>query len=693
LIVESGLGVIAACYAAGALASPLLARRSARLALAVSHLAALAGAVAGIAVSLGLLLDRPGQPLVRQLPALFPFARLSLSVDGLSAYFLLVISVVSAAAAVYGPAYLHAHAPDAGRARSAAQGFALNVFLGCMAFVCCAGDALTFLFCWEGMTLASYALVVSADRDGKHAQAGLLYMVMAHGGTALLLVAFLALAERGGAFEFAALRTAAAGLDPTTRTVLFFLSLCGFAAKAGVVPLHVWLPRAHPAAPSHVSALMSGVMLKVAIYGMLRFSFDLLAPAADPLPFSWGWTVLLAGTTSAVLGVLYALQQHDLKRLLAFHSVENIGIILIGVGVAMIFWRHEGSGALAVIALSAALLHTVNHAAFKGLLFLGAGSVLCRTHTGNMEELGGLARRMPWTAGLFLLGAAAISALPPLNGFVSEWLTFQALLGGASRLHDPSGLMVVISAAMLALTGGLAAACFVKAFGVTFLGRPRTQHAVDATESRWPMIAGMAWLGALCVALGVAPGYALRLLDRPTAEVLRGVGATAVLTAQGPLVLSTAGASAGAAGTAISPTLVAALLVAFAAIAWVVRSGLRQDAFRVAPTWTCGMSPTARFEYTATAFAKPLRLVFEALYRPRRAVTRETAGTPYIPQRIHYAGDIVDLAETHVYQRIEREVSTLANTLRARSSGSIYGYIGFVLGALLVALLLSGLAR
>jgi hydrogenase-4 component B len=693
LSIDVGLGAIAACYAAGALACLLLAGRSVRLALATAHMAALAGAVAGIAVSLSLLLDSPGQPFVRPLPVLFPFARLSLSVDGLSAFFLLVISIVSAAAAVYGPAYLRAHSPEAGPARGAAQGFALNAFLGCMVFVCCAGDALTFLFCWEGMTLASYALVVSSDRDGKHAQAGLLYMVMAHGGTALLLVTFLTLTERGGAFDFAALRMAASGLDPTVRTALFFLSLGGFAAKAGVVPLHVWLPRAHPAAPSHVSALMSGVMLKVAIYGMIRVSFDLLSPATGPLPFVWGWTVLLAGTTSAVLGVLYALQQHDLKRLLAFHSVENVGIILIGVGVAMISWRQPGSGALAVIALSAALLHTANHAAFKGLLFLGAGSVLCRTHTGNMEELGGLARRMPWTAGLFLLGAAAISALPPLNGFVSEWLTFQALLGAASRLHGPSGLIIVISAATLALTGGLAAACFVKAFGVTFLGRPRTQHAVDATESPWPMIAGMASLGVLCVALGVAPGYALRLLERPTAEVLRGVGATAVLTAQGPLVLSTAGASASATGTAISTTLVSVLLVAFTAICWVVRSGLPQDAFRVAPTWTCGMSPTARFEYTATAFAKPLRLVFEALYRPRRVVTRETAGTPYILRRIHYAGDIVDLAETHVYHRIAREVSTLAHTLRARSSGSIYGYIGFVLAALLVALLLSGLGR
>ena len=686
--------MIAACYGAGALSSLLLARWSGRLALVVAHLAALAGAVAGVGLSLRVLLGEPGRTLIQPLPVVFPFARLSLSVDGLSAYFLLVISLVAVAAAIYGPAYLHAHSPDAGSPRQAVQGFALNVFLGSMAFLCCAGDALTFLFCWEGMTLASYVLVVSDDRDGENARAGLLYMVMAHGGTALLLVAFLALTERSGAFDFAALRAAARDLDPATRTTLFFLALGGFAVKAGVVPLHVWLPRAHPAAPSHVSALMSGVMLKVAIYGILRFAFDLLAPVAGPLPSSWGWTVLVVGTTSAVLGVLYALQQHDLKRLLAFHSVENIGIILIGVGLAMILWRQEGAGgALATVALTAALLHTINHAAFKGLLFLGAGSVLCRTHVRNMEELGGLARRMPWTAGLFLLGAVAISALPPLNGFVSEWLTFQALLGGAGRFRGPAGLVVVFSAAMLALTGGLAAACFVKAFGVTFLGRPRTSHAEHATEAPASMIVGMLWLGALCVALGVAPGYAVRLLDAPTAELLHGPGASAVLTARGPLVLSTTLTPSGTNGTAISMTMVAALLIALAAVAWVLRRGLQHAPRRLAPTWTCGMTPTARFDYTATAFAKPLRLVFAALYHPRRAVTRETAGTPYVVRRIHYAGEIVDLAETHVYHRVAREISALAQALRARSTGRIYGYIGFVLAALFVALLLSGLGR
>jgi hydrogenase-4 component B len=643
-------------------------------------------------VSLGVLLGDPGRTIVQGLPVLFPFARLSLSIDGLSAYFLLVISLVAVAAAMYGPTYLRLHSTGAGPAAQGAQTFALNVFLASMSFLCCAGDALTFLFCWEGMTLASYILVVSNYRNAENERAGLLYLVMAHGGTALLIAAFLALTERAGAFDFASLRAAASSLDSATRTTLFFLALGGFAAKAGVVPLHVWLPRAHPAAPSHVSALMSGVMLKVAIYGILRFAFDLLAPPAGPLPSSWGWAVLFIGTTSAVLGVLYALQQHDLKRLLAFHSVENIGIILIGAGLAMILWRSdETTGGLATVALTAALLHTANHAAFKGLLFLGAGSVLARTHIRNMEELGGLARRMPWTAGLFLLGAIAISALPPLNGFVSEWLTFQALLGGATRFHGPGSLVIVMSAAMLALTGGLAAACFAKAFGVTFLGRPRTAHAEHAIEAPGPMIAGMVWLGSVCTVLGVAPGYAIALLDAPTATLLHGPGASAIVTARGPLVLTTALTSSGTNATSISMTVIAALLVGLTAAAWVLRRSVGRGSERVAPTWTCGMSPTARFDYTATAFAKPLRLVFEALYHPRRQVTRETAGTPYVLQRIHYAGEVVDLAETQIYHRLVEEISALSRSIRARSTGRIYGYIGFVLGALLVALLLIGI--
>ncbi|HEX9052211.1 MAG TPA: proton-conducting transporter membrane subunit [Anaeromyxobacter sp.] len=651
-----------------------------RVAVWLGHLGIVAAAAAAARFAVGVL-GGATPPVHVALPRLFPFAAQSLSVDGLSAFFLLVIALVTAAAALYGPSYLGARAKG-----PVVQTVALGVFVANMALVCCAGDLLTFLLAWEGMTLASYVLVVSDPASEENARAGLLYLVMAHAGTAALLVAFLFLADRAGGFDFPAIRAAARGLDPSTRTALFMLALAGFGAKAGVVPLHVWLPKAHPAAPSHVSALMSGVMLKVALYGIFRFGFDLLAPAGAPLPASWGWTVLLLGTASAVIGVLLALQQHDLKRLLAFHSVENVGIILIGGGLAMLLAGGRGPPALAALALAAALLHTLNHAAFKGLLFLGAGSVLARTGVRNMEELGGLARRMPWTAWLFLLGAVAISALPPLNGFVSEWMTFQGLLLGGVRLGGASGLLAGVAASMLALTGGLAAACFAKAFGVTFLGRSRTAHAEHAGESPAPMIAGMVLLAAACVALGLAPGWAMRLLDRPTAELLGGAGVSATVTASGPLVLSAGAAGAGA--TSISVTAAAALFGLLAALAWALRGWPRAAPRRLAPTWTCGMTPTARFDYTGTAFAKPLRLIFAALYRPRREIVKETGASPYDVRRLAYTGEVVDLAETLLYARVKQGVTAAAHEIRAYSTGRIHGYIAFVLVTLVVSLLL-----
>lgn len=649
----------------------------------LGHIFALAGALAVAVVALRVL--GGSAPIHVALPRLFPFAQMSLCIDGLSSCFLLVISLVTVACAIYGPSYLGAHAKA-----PAVQAIAFPLFVACMALVCCAGDALTFLLAWEGMTLASYVLIVSDPRNEENARAGLIYLIMAHAGTAALLVVFLQLTVHAQAFDFVSLRGAASTLNGSERTALFLLALAGFGAKAGVVPLHIWLPKAHPAAPSHVSALMSGVMLKVAIYGIFRLGFDLLAPTTGPLPLSWGWTVLFLGTVSAIYGVLLALQQHDLKRLLAFHSVENIGIILMGAGVAMLLTHSPGGRPLATLALAAALLHTLNHAAFKGLLFLGAGSVISRTHTRNMEEFGGLAHRMPWTAWLFLLGAVAISALPPLNGFVSEWMTFQALVLGGARMGGASGLFAGVAASMLALTGGLAAACFAKAFGVTFLGRPRSVHAEQATESPAPMIAGMLLLAAACVVLGLAPGYAMRLLDMPTAELMHGLRVSTVVNAQGPLVLAVGRAPQGLEATSISVTLVASVFLLISVVVWVLRSWPRAVLRRLAPTWTCGMTPTSRFDYTATAFAKPLRLIFAAIYRPRRDIAREPGSSSYVVRRIVYRGEVVDLAETVFYARLKRWITVGSQAIRARSTGRIHGYIGFVLVTLIMALLLFG---
>jgi hydrogenase-4 component B len=683
-----GLTLMLGAYAAGAAAS-LLAHRSARATRFLGHLGLLVGALAGVVLAIRHLASassgRAGATLSMELPNLFPFARLSLVLDGLGAFFLLVVSVVAVAAAVYGPAYLRAH----GTGSPAVEVLGINLFVGSMALVLCAGDALTFLLAWEGMTLASYTLVVSEGGEAD-AHAGLVYIVMAHAGTALLMVVFLSLTAHAGSFDFVAIRAAATSLPGPERSVLFFLALAGLGAKAGVVPLHVWLPLAHPAAPSHVSALMSGVMLKVALYGVLRLGLDLLAPAVGPLPPSWGWTVLALGSTSAVIGVLYALQQHDLKRLLAFHSVENVGIILMGMGMAMLL-AHRGRGAsdaLAALSLAAALLHCLNHAAFKGLLFLGAGSVISATRVRNMEELGGLGRRMAWTAWLFLIGAVAISALPPLNGFVSEWMTFQGLVLGGAQLGGGAGLAAVVAAAALALTGGLAAACFVKAFGVTFLGRPRSAHAADAVEVAPGMRAGMILLAAVCVVVGVVPGHVMSLLDAPVVRLLGGAGPSVLVTVRGPLVLS-AYAEAGS-GTALSMTAAAGLFAALALLVWGISVWPRAAARRLAPTWTCGMTPQSRFDYTATAFAKPLRFIFAAIYRPRREVEKETGPTPYVLRRLRWEGDVVDLAETELYQRLQAGVMRTARAVRSRSTGRIHGYIAYVLITLLLTLLAFG---
>ncbi len=680
----NGLLIMLGAYCAGAAVS-LLGGRRAQAVRVIGHACLLAGALAGVIVAVPYLLGGAAQPALHAaLPRFFPFADLSLALDGLSAFFLLVVSVVAVAAAIYGPAYLKAHSVSS----PVVEVTGINLFVGSMTMVLCAGDALTFLLAWEGMTLASYALVVSESKETS-THAGLVYIVMAHAGTALLMVVFLTLTVLAGSFDFAAIRSAAAALPGRERAVLFFFALAGLGAKAGVVPLHVWLPEAHPAAPSHVSALMSGVMLKVAIYAILRLGLDLLAPPGGPLPPSWGWTVLALGSSSAILGVLYALQQHDLKRLLAFHSVENVGIILMGAGLAMLLaHRGQAADALAALALAAALLHTLNHAAFKGLLFLCAGSVQAATHILNMEELGGLARRMPWTAWLFLTGAVAISALPPLNGFVSEWLTFQALLLASAQLGGGSGLAVIASATALALTGGLAAACFVKAFGVTFLGRPRSAHAANAKEAPASMLAGMVLLALVCVLVGVLPGYALRLLDAPVTGLLGGAGPSALMTVRGPLVLS---ASAGAlTGTSVSITAAAALFGALALAAWLIIAWPRGIARRREPTWTCGLEPESRFDYTATAFSKPLRFIFASVYQPKRTVSRQTGETPYVLRQLHWQSDVTDLSQIHLYNRLQGGIIRASLGIRRYSTGTVHSYIGYVLVTLLITLLAFG---
>jgi hydrogenase-4 component B len=417
-----------------------------------------------------------------------PSFQFSFLVDRLAAFFLAIVTVVSVAVAIYSVSYVE-HTEHESR-KNLIVSF-MNVFIVSMVLVVASFNMFSFLFFWEIMALSSFLLVMVEFEKKETQRAGIFYFVMTHLSTLFLLFAFLFIYTVTGTFDMGQIRA-----DPLITSIAFVILFLGFGIKAGIIPFHKWLPYAHPASPSNISALMSGVMIKVAIYGLIRFLLLL------PIQTWWGILILVAGTTSAVLGVIYALKEHDIKRLLAYHSIENIGIILIGVGLYVIF-SLAGLEAIAFLALAGALFHTLNHAIFKSLLFMTSGSINNATGTRNIEEMGGLIKRMPKTALLFLIGAVSISALPPFNGFVSELMIFQAFFQSTALANPFLEVILISSLAVFALTSALAAACFVKAFGITFLALPRSQEAKEAKESPKLMIIGPAILAALCVALGV----------------------------------------------------------------------------------------------------------------------------------------------------------------------------------------------
>ncbi|MGH8519530.1 MAG: hydrogenase 4 subunit B, partial [Panacagrimonas sp.] len=441
-------------------------------------------------------------PAIAVLPIGLPQLPFHLRLDGLSAFFLMVIGGASAGVSAFASGYFR-------KGEGTPPGLLClqyHVFLAAMAFVILADDAYLFMVAWETMALSSYFLVTTDHRIAAIRAAGFLYLLIAHIGAIAILLCFGVLHGGQGDYSFAALR--AAELSPFWAHVAFVLAFIGFGAKAGMIPLHAWLPEAHPAAPSPVSALMSGVMIKTAIYGMVRVIYDLIGEVR----WEWGVVVLLIGAGTTLFGVLFALMQHDLKRLLAYHSVENIGIILLGLGMSMVFFGfgHPAAGALGLIA---ALYHTLNHAVFKGLLFLGAGSILHSTGLKDLNHMGGLIRTMPAVAFHFLIGALAISALPPLNGFVSEWLTFQTALQAPLLEHGVVRSLLPLFAATLALAGALTAMCFVKVYGVAFLGQPRME--LERKGDAGPMERlGMAWLAAGCFVLGLFPAAMLHMLNQ-----------------------------------------------------------------------------------------------------------------------------------------------------------------------------------
>jgi hydrogenase-4 component B len=657
----AALAVGLALASAAVSVAAIRARRALRfLAMPLFGLAGFTALVAGL---IALFQDSAATAV---LPLGLPWLPSQVRLDALAGFFLGVIGVVSVAVGLYGPSYVRGF--ERGRDSLAALGGFAGLFLAGMLLVVLADDAFLFMVAWEMMSLSSYFLVAFHHEHAANRRAAFLYLLMAHIGGLAILLGFGVLASFGGGFAFEAMRTAP--LSPGWATVAFVLAFIGFGMKAGLVPMHAWLPEAHPVAPSHISALMSGVMLKVAVYGFIRVVFDLVGA----VQWQWGVAVLAIGSISTLAGVLAALMQHDLKRLLAYHSVENLGIVFIGLGLALVF-RDTGHALLGTLAFVAALYHTLNHALFKGLLFLGAGAIAHSSHEYDLEQMGGLLRRMPWTGLFFLVGCLSISALPPFNGFVSEWLTFQAALQAWQLDSGVLRSLIPIASAMLALSGALAAACFVKVYGVAFLGQARSRHVRRARPVPFGMRAGQGLLAVLCLVLGVFPTWTIEAINSVPRNVL-GAGLPQA-TAHGWLWLT----PVAPATASYSAPLVVVLLATLAALAlWGVRRGAVRRVRRC-DAWDCGFAPpTARMQYTATAFSQPIRRVFGLLFHVEEATVRREDGVS------HYELRVGDRTWGLCYLPVAGLVEAAARRVVRLQSGNVRIYLGWTLATLVVLL-------
>ncbi|MEU7875802.1 proton-conducting transporter membrane subunit [Dactylosporangium sp. NPDC049140] len=654
----AGLGVLAAVV------SPRRARPG--LVGAATAGVGVAGLLAGVAALRGLTFEA-------RLPGLLPLAGVQIALDPLGGWFVAVTGGVIAVAALYGIGYAGCGHGPSGRGVQAA----LPVFAAVLLLVPAAASVSTFLVLWELMAATSLVLVLAEHRARPAvAEAGRWYAVLTHLGFVAILLGLVFYAAHAGGDGFADLR--AAHLSPTLRGVVFVLVFVGFGSKAGLVPLHVWLPRAHAEAPSPTSAMLSAAMVNLGVYGVIRVGFDLLSGGAR-----WWWLLVLAvGAVSALYGILQAAVATDLKRLLAYSTVENMGLVFLGLGAAGIF-RAAGAATLAALAVAAALLHVLNHAGFKALLFTAAGSVLRATGSRDLDALGGLRSRMPFTTALFAVGALGASALPPGNGFVSEWLLLQSLVQALPAGGVVTAVAMPLAVAVVALTAGLAVATFVKALGVGFFARPRSDPAAAATESPPVMLAAMGVLGAACIGVALAPAAL-------GPELSRAVGAAI----HAPAAAMSGGVSLQLAGIAstMSPLLIAlTLTVAVAATAVLVRlATARVSRRRAAALWDCGAGPpTARMQYTATAFAEPLQRVFDDVLAPQTDVDiTPHAESAYVLTRVAYQTRVPDRVEHALYTPLLTAASRLGRLGPVLANGSVHRYLGYgffgVTGLLLV---------
>ncbi len=613
--------------------------------------------IAGVGVA-GLILPASAMVLPIGLPDL-PF---HLRLDALSAFFMVLLGGAAFGITVYATGYFRSMA--AGPLALLAMWY--HLFLAGMVTVLLADDAYAFMVAWEVMALSSYFLVTTDHKIPEIRRAGFLYLLIAHVGAVSLLLAFGVLQGGEGDYTFNTMRLAE--LTPFWSSAVFLLALFGFGAKAGLVPLHVWLPEAHPAAPSPVSALMSGVMLKTAIYGLLRATFDLLNVQIG----WWGTLALALGLITALYGVIFAAVQSDMKRLLAWSSIENIGVILAAFGLTLIF-HTDGKGALAALTLTALLYHALNHAFFKGLLFVGTGSVLHATGERRMGHLGGLMRAMPWTAWLTLIGALAIAGLPPLNGFVSEWLLLQAFLFTPGLTQPYLDMVVPVAAASVALAAALAAYVMVKFYGVVFLGQPRDPALRHAHDAGWPERLGMLWLAAGCVLLGLLPTQVIGWLEPVvlmlTGQTLPGAGSWLLLAP-----VSTERAS-------YAPLIFLAVVVVVLLLTYLWVRRVYHGRVRRSDPWDCGYPEgDARMQDSAEGFGQPIRQIFEVFMR----VERETPD-PF-DRKPHYRGDSRDKLWLLIYQPIDDLTAWLSKQAGRLQHGRIQWYLIYSFATLIFLL-------
>lgn len=634
------------------------------------------GHAIGVVTSLGLVMSavkamfEPPQ-YVTFVDSAFAFTSLSFRMNALTGFFLLLIGIVGLFASVYGIGYVKEYA---GRKDVSLLVAGALVFLATMASVVLAGNVFTFLVSWECMSIVSFLLVIYEHEQEEVRNAGFIYVVMTHIGTVFLTISFLIIARYSDSLSFNLMNTN--HMPNVIKTIVFLFALIGLGTKAGLVPFHIWLPRAHPVAPSHVSALMSGVMIKIAMYGFLLIVFEFLKGG----PIWWGILVSCIGAITALLGVLHALVQRDQKRMLAYSSIENMGLIFLGLGLSLIFMSlHDPI--LAAFSLLASLVHAFNHALFKSLLFFGAGAVLSKTHTKNMDRLGGIIRKMPWTACFTLMGALSISAMPPFNGFIGEWMLFQSAFALAMSVHSPwMGIYAVLLVGSLTMTGALVAMAFVRSFGSTFLALPRSEYVESANEVGMLMRIGMAGLAGLCLFIGIFPARWVSMLGNSIREI------TGMSLKMNPFQFGMNDIARADGRLLLIPVLMTSILALIFLWGILRLVGRRTSAVRM-ETWACGGTLTPLMTYTASGYSKPVRVTFQQIFRPSRTLQR-TEGSEYFPSKFVYFSKVTSFAETYLYHPIIQTVLSMARLVRAIQNGQVQSYLAYLFVTLIVLLIL-----